>query len=424
MKIVLIILTLTAWTNLALGQDAAPDSDATDAQQPLAVDVGPAPEKFVAPDVNDTPMQSGTLELRPDATVSDDTILLRNICRWDADDDAVFQPIADLKVGRFSGNSLYATIRLNQIRDTLRDAGVNLAVVNFGGATMCAVNRPTAQIRQRIALDNWIDSASQSAPIASASTSAQAEPAAAVQQPIVSAATASPEVPAALVPSSGTVRSLRDLLTADLCGRLQIDPNNVEIAFNPQDEKVLKLSEPVFQFNITAENVHSLGNVSWDVTISAGGQKQQASIEATARMWRSQLVLQRPLAYHQPIRDEDVAEKRALTDQLTTDDPLLTHDQTVGQVASRDLKPGAVLTASMVDPVLLAQQGQLITVNVVRGSIKITAVARALENGSYGQTIRARNDVDPTQTYEVLLTGPQEGTVTAIPSDTSSAAAD
>lgn len=411
MKPILTIMILLVCIAPAAAQDApSDDTDPIQAQTAMSVEPAPSPEKFVAPVADLTNFQGGTIILRPDATVTDEKIRIRNVCRWESTDNAIFQPVADLGVGHFAGSDLYATVTLQDLQTTLRDAGVNLAMVNFGGATSCAVNRPDVPTQKRMTLSNWIDA--NHAQLATAVEAPLAAPAPVIAQPS----------PAS--PPSGPVQSLRDLLTADLCSRLQVDADKLEIAFNPGDEKVLKLSQPVFQFDITPRTGRGLGAVSWDVTITAGGQHQTTVIAATARLWETQTILQKPLSYRQPIRDQDVIEKRILTDQ-TSDDPPLTKEQAVGQDASRDLKPGTVLTASMVDPVLLAQQGQLITVNVVRGTIKITAVARALENGSYGQTIRARNDVDPTQTFQVLLTGPQEGTVTATPvaasSDASSA---
>ena len=64
---------------------------------------------------------------------------------------------------------------------------------------------------------------------------------------------------------------------------------------------------------------------------------------------------------------------------------------------------------------LLAKPGQLVTVRVTQGAVKITTVAHALEGGSFGQSIHVRNDADPPQTFDVTLTGPQEGTVAPAP---------
>jgi flagella basal body P-ring formation protein FlgA len=96
-------------------------------------------------------------------------------------------------------------------------------------------------------------------------------------------------------------------------------------------------------------------------------------------------------------------------DQLS-DDPLLSADQIVGQQASRELKAGAVLTARMVDPVQLVKSGQLITVTLDQGTVRIKTVVRAMEAGSYGQTIRVKNETT-RDVFQVILTGPQTATM-------------
>jgi flagella basal body P-ring formation protein FlgA len=72
-----------------------------------------------------------------------------------------------------------------------------------------------------------------------------------------------------------------------------------------------------------------------------------------------------------------------------------------------------VLTARMVNPVDLAKVGQFVTVTLASGNIRIKTVGRAMQAGSYGQTIRVKNEAKE-EVYEVLLTGPQEGTISPV----------
>jgi flagella basal body P-ring formation protein FlgA len=120
-------------------------------------------------------------------------------------------------------------------------------------------------------------------------------------------------------------------------------------------------------------------------------------------------VIAKPLSVKQVIRAEDVTERRVLVDRLG-DEPLLTMAQAVRQQASRDLKPGTVLTARMVDAVPLAKPGQFITITLERGGIRVKTVGRAMEGGSYGQIIRVKNEATG-DVYQVLLTAPQEGSI-------------
>jgi flagella basal body P-ring formation protein FlgA len=82
----------------------------------------------------------------------------------------------------------------------------------------------------------------------------------------------------------------------------------------------------------------------------------------------------------------------------------------VGQESAQDLKPGMILTARMINPLDLAKPGQFVTVTMVSGNIRIKTVGRAMEAGTYGQTIKVKNEATDA-IYEVVLTAPQEGTI-------------
>lgn len=62
----------------------------------------------------------------------------------------------------------------------------------------------------------------------------------------------------------------------------------------------------------------------------------------------------------------------------------------------------------MVDAVPLVRAGQLVTVVLQQGSVQVKTVARAMEGGSFGQSIRVKNEAT-RDIFEVVLTGPQTG---------------
>jgi flagella basal body P-ring formation protein FlgA len=194
----------------------------------------------------------------------------------------------------------------------------------------------------------------------------------------------------------------------------------LQITFNPADDKVINLVEPQFKFNIDAVRVRDLGSVEWQVLVVAGDAQKSVDITATARQWQNQLIVAKTVAAHQIIRDSDIIEHRALVDHLA-DDPLLTKPQSVGQEADRDLKPGTILTARLVDAVPLCKSDDLITVTVRRGNVELKTIARAVESGGYGQSVRVR-DQQTNDIYDVVLTGPQEGRMGAVPEVSAAAA--
>jgi flagella basal body P-ring formation protein FlgA len=190
------------------------------------------------------------------------------------------------------------------------------------------------------------------------------------------------------------------------------------VNFNPADQKLLNLSEPLFKFNIDGSYNNNLGDVSWQILVVTDTGSKKANISATARAWENQVVFNRPMSRGEVIRESDITTRRLLVDRVSTDQ-LLTTDQVVGQQASRDIQTGTIATAQYIQAVPLAQTGQYITVTLNSGTVSVTSVAKALEGGSYGQTIRVKSEVTD-QMFEVILTGPQEGTIGPITSSNTS----
>jgi flagella basal body P-ring formation protein FlgA len=196
----------------------------------------------------------------------------------------------------------------------------------------------------------------------------------------------------------------------DVATRLNLPADSLQIDFKAQDEKVLNISSPLFRYQIDPISVRTLGNVSWNVAIIGNdGSSKKVTIAAEARAWQNQLLINKPLTAGQVIRPEDITKHRALVNMLP-DDPLVTQDQVVGQQAGRELKSGTVLTARMIDPVQLVKTGQFVTITLDQGTVKIRTVARAMEAGSFGQTIRVKNEAT-NDVYQVVVTGPQAATM-------------
>jgi flagella basal body P-ring formation protein FlgA len=112
------------------------------------------------------------------------------------------------------------------------------------------------------------------------------------------------------------------------------------------------------------------------------------------------------LTMHKILEAGDFTTHRVLVDSLP-DRQLLHMDQCIGQEAVEDLRPGTIMTAQLVNPVPLVKSGQLVTVNLRRGSVQLREVARALEQGSLGQTIRVRNE-NTRDMLDVTVIGAQE----------------
>jgi flagella basal body P-ring formation protein FlgA len=384
----LVLMTILAWATQTLlhqwgygqevGSVAASDAAAVTAMPDL-----PGGEKFVPDEANSTP--AGTLELRQEASIYGADITLKQVCRWSDADAAVFTPIADLTLVHLPAGVSFRSITVDDVRQTLHGAGVNIAMINFSGVTSCAVTRSDAQTGDsQAAIQQWIDA----------------------QQP----GSAKPANPPTQAQNAGAVdpsfHTLRDLLVSDLSQRMNILPESLQLTFSPEDEKVISLAEPCFRFDISPSRARALGNVSWEVKVLTDSSSKKMTINAVARAWEEQVIVARPLAIHKILSAADFTSRRVLVDSLS-DHQLLTMDQCVGQQAATDLRPGVVMTAQLVDAVPLVKAGQLVTVNLTRGTVQLRSVARAMEQGALGQTIRVRNE-NTRDVLDVTVTGPQE----------------
>jgi len=425
-------LVILAWATQLLLHQWGYGAEAEPTPAVLADAPAPAParapaavpaERFIA--ARPSVAGGATIELRPEATVFGPEVRLKQICRWSNHDAAVFLPIADLVVLRFDGRAPFKSIGLDELKTTLADAKANIANINFAGPLTCTVRRSEAEVDARDALQQWLDSRQAAATAGAAPTSQPSFATAVHPLPTAPPADATPapalaagHQPGATVPQApredaSPLRTLRQLLTEDIGVRLNVPVEQLQINFNPKDERVLNLAEPQFRFNLEASRVRNLGEVEWTVTVVHDTGVKKVPIIATARAWQSQVLIARPLSARQIIRPEDLTERRTLADRLP-DEPLLASAQIVGQQAGRDLKPGTVVTARMVDAVPLARPGQYVTISVNQGGIRIKTAARAMESGSFGQTIRVKNEAT-NETFEVVLTGPQQGTIGGAP---------
>jgi flagella basal body P-ring formation protein FlgA len=333
------------------------------------------------------------IELRNEATVNDASVTLRQICRWPEADEPTFAPYAELIVARLPASQSFATLSLDGIRGTLRDAGLNPARVNFSGAATCTVNRSDVTVDEGAALRAWSGEAA---------------------KPEVVRKDPAPQGPA----WDADVADLKSKLIADVATRLKLPIDSLQVDFRPEDRKLLSMGSP-FEFTIETQRLGDLGDVSWLVTVSGDGAKPQAAsnvgggrrvrIAATARAWMEQLVPTRAIATREPIGADDVAVHRVLADRMPND-PWLTKQQVVGQQATRDLRPGITLTGRMVTPVELVRPGQLVTVLSRRGAVEVKSIARAMQAGALGQAVRVKNETTG-EIFVVTMTAKQTATM-------------
>jgi flagella basal body P-ring formation protein FlgA len=398
----MIALTILAWATQTLLSQWGFGAEIPTTVQAGEVEQADSTEKFVPgnPRFN----RGATLELRSEATIIGGEVKLQQVCRWSDADKSIFDPMGDLILLRLGARSPFRSISVEEIRATLREAGVNTAAINFAGARSCTISRSDVEYDEQDGLRQWIEARQGQAALSGPGHESSDEIAA--TNPAKASSTTKEIAPS----NAGPVQTLRDVLSADLASRLNLPVESLQIDFKSQDQHTLNIARPHFSFEIEPLRAKSLGKVLWNVTIvSDRNEKRKLSISADARAWQEQLVVAKPLATRQVIRSEDVIARRTLVAQMS-DDPLLTAEQVIGQQAGRELKPGTVLTGKLIDPVQLVKVGQFVTVTLDQGTVRLKTVAKAMESGSYGQTIRVKNEATK-EVFQVVLTGPQTATM-------------
>jgi flagella basal body P-ring formation protein FlgA len=375
-------------------------------------------------------LPAAVLEVRAEASILGTDVHLRQIARWSRKDAGYFRDLGELVVARFSPGDYEMTLDAGQVRQLLEGAGVGAGDVLLRGSARVVVTRldgrsPDAQkspIPESKELAELLDKKPAPPPSANqlsddsdskkGETKPEAQPASATAPP------ATPPASSSATPSADPVadlvghQTLRQALTQDLADRLSLPADDIELTFDPRDEKVLRASGPVFQWAINTVRASNLGPVRWTVTLWTGknaSASRKVQLEAQARAWRNLLVLRKAVSANQILREEDIEEKRMLLERMP-DAALLTREQALTMQSNRQLPPGTVLTGRTLDPVLLVRTGQVINITLKSGPIEIKAVAKALDGGCYGNTIRAKNE-ETNEILSVTVTGPQEGRV-------------
>lgn len=357
----------------------------------------PRPERLAGP---------VTLHMLPEARLSGGEVRLRQIARW-SDADASLDALGELVVLHLEPGQRHVVFSLDLLRQKLRGAGVNMGRMRLAGPMQCTVYRSDVPDDEAARLARWARGGSDEPatrpardgairPVALAGMDVDIRPAA------DGAVAAAADLPAEL--------SLGELLIADLVNRTGLQRSRLQVDFDHSRHRLTGLSTRAFTFSFRSTRSRDIGAVAWEVDIVGPGQQRESvEIRATVQMWQTQVVAVRALNSGQIIQASDVQERDVLVDKVSADVPL-SLAQVVDAQSQRDVRPGMVLTASMVRAVPLARPGQLVTVVLRQGGVKLTTVARAMDSGGYGQSIRVRHE-STQQIYEVVLTGPQQATM-------------
>jgi flagella basal body P-ring formation protein FlgA len=126
-------------------------------------------------------------------------------------------------------------------------------------------------------------------------------------------------------------------------------------------------------------------------------------VKADVRVKAQVVQVAKPVAFRSVLKADDLREQ--LCD---IEDPRATYFRTtaevVGKVARRALGPGELLGQNSVEQPGLVRSGETVRLLVESGGLRITVLARALQNGRLGDPIKVRN-IDSDRVITAVITG-------------------
>tara|TARA_B100001750_G_C15511590_1_gene604072 strand:+ start:2056 stop:3012 length:957 start_codon:yes stop_codon:yes gene_type:complete len=120
-------------------------------------------------------------------------------------------------------------------------------------------------------------------------------------------------------------------------------------------------------------------------------------------------VLKTPLARGDVITKNMVG-TTSIREDYVTDDMIVQAEDLIGMTPRRVVRANAAITLSDLDKPMMVKRGDLVTMELKNGPIAITAIAKAMENGTKGDIIRLMN-VDSKRSLEAQVTGMREARI-------------
>ncbi len=318
---------------------------------------------------------AASVRVWPSAVVVTDEIRLDDLCEltgFQPDQERTLREIVLAKAPVVGGSRI---IHLDLIRAGLTGAGANMAQVRLGGATQCAVTRPSAPAAKR------------------------AVPVSAVEGGHKGVQRVAGEQPRATLRAA-----VIDFFNAEFARY----GGKAEVVFDRSDRQLLQLTEPTYQFTIRRRGGSPMGLTSLEIDVLAGGETvQRVPLVVQVTMTRRALVARRAINQGASVRDSDVvlmSMSFSRLNQLGLDTTRLA----VGQRAKRFIPAGTMIEPSLLEPVPLVIRGQLVTLVARSGGVQVRSTAKAASSGMLGEVVKVRAADNRRVEYDGVVIGPGE----------------
>jgi flagellar basal body P-ring formation protein FlgA len=337
----------------------------------------------------DGKLGQGSVRLWTKATVTDSIIRLGDVADVQGFSENDRKNIEDLEVKK-AANGREAEVRLAELRKALEEAGLNMTQVRLNGAAVCSVQCLGGGGESKAEFASPGSSPGTSNP-AGEKTATQDLPGAAKEKSVAPDAN----------------RSLESILREHIKGRAAHLGGAVNVQFSKVCRKYMEFSGDQYEFSIHDANKNLLGLLNLEIDLRQNGQVVgTVPVTAQASLARKVVIAQHPINRGAKVRSADlVLEEREFDSEkaLGTVDPAVL----IGTEAAAFIPRGNLVTVQDVKPLPLVRRNELVDVYVGGSQYRIKTVAKAMESGSYGQTIQVKSPATGERFY-VAVTG--EGT--------------
>lgn len=342
---------------------------------------------------------AGSVRLWSAAVIVDDTVRLLDLCELRGFDPETERMLAELVVTDAPPPGGSRVIHLEMIRTLLAASGANMAMVTMGGATRCAVTRPS---------DAVSESAENSRPPSRALTG-RVQPKRWATRPGGSTAQSIRIRTSNAHAGDMNTSTLQQAIIDYFDGELARYGGTADIVFDHTSQQLLDLSSPAYQFKVRRRGGAPLGLIQLEVDVLAKGRTlQTVPLVVQVSLIRRVVIASRSVNQGATIHASDVAQvplSFTRLDKLGIDDVA----RTIGQRAKRFISAGSLVDPGMLESVPLVTRGQLVRLTSVAGAVRVVTSAKALRDGLLGETITVRSADKKRVELDAVVVGP--GTV-------------
>lgn len=214
-----------------------------------------------------------------------------------------------------------------------------------------------------------------------------------------------------------SVITVRDHIESWLRSRFRVAPNALRVEFNERDFDVI--TTPTDGRMVGVVEIGKSSRMALRVTVYEGDRiVLTESVRVGVELRGTAAIVDRPLRRGARIRETDVREETIWYDPTEPPAPL---SSVIGQALLRSAERGQVLRDSHLEPAVMIERGQDVSVQTVRGSIVVSTTARARHNASMGELIELEAKDGSRRRYTARVAGPGRAVMTQTTSNRTSA---